>query len=204
MSGSEYCYNCSTNTTKDQEICLKCGVNLDKVTISESDINKDIYCRHCGSEVNNNAVYCMTCGKKPLNGVNFCQNCGYKTSENQEICINCGVLLQDETKTEEIVDHELNLDGISEYYKEEFKKIKNSDGSYKGKWNWAAFFLGVLWAFYKGMWQLGIIIFIIAFITSWSYIIPFLIWIFLGLRGNYLYYRFKEHGEVLPDFNNLF
>lgn len=163
-----------------------------------------MYCRHCGSEVNKNAEYCMTCGKKPLNGSEHCYNCSADTAEGQEICINCGVRLQGVTKSKETTDYKLNSAGISQYYQDEFERIKSSDGQYKGKWNWAAFFLGVLWAFYKGMWQIGLVVFIISFITSWSYIIPLLLWVFLGFRGNYLYYRFKEHNEVFPDINNLF
>lgn len=204
LQGSSYCYNCSAETAEGQEICLKCGVNLENIRISEFDTNKDIYCRHCGSEVHSNAEYCMSCGKRPFGGKNYCQNCGHETSEDQEICIDCGVRLQNGSKSEQVRDDKLNTDGLSEYHQAEFKKIRYSNESYKGKWNWAAFFLGTLWALSKGMWQIALVTFIVAYLTSWSYIIPLLIWTLFGLRGNYLYYRFKEYDEVFPDFQNLF
>lgn len=204
LNGFKHCYNCSAETAEDQEICLKCGVNLKKVKISESDTPKDIYCKHCGSGVNENAEICISCGRRHLTGIDFCQNCGCKTSENQEICTNCGVRLQDIAKSEKTQDYKLNSDEYSEYYRHEFKKIKSSNDTYKGKWNWAAFFFGPLWAIYKGMWQIALLVFLIALITSWTYIIPILVSVVLGLRGNYFYYRFREHGEGLPDFKNIF
>lgn len=204
MNGYRHCYNCSAETTVDQEVCVECGVNLNTVKIHNSDRSEIIYCRHCGSKIDEKAVYCMTCGRKPLRGKDFCQNCGSETSENQEICINCGFILQSMIESRGEGDHTIKSVGLTEYYQDEFKKIKSSNGTYKGKWNWAAFFFGVLWAFYKGMWQVGLITFFISYITSWSYIIPLAVWGLLGLRGNYLYYRFKEYDEVFPDFENLF
>lgn len=52
-----------------------------------------MYCRECGSQVNEKAEICLNCGTRPLNGTNFCQNCGAETSSEQEICTKCGVKL---------------------------------------------------------------------------------------------------------------
>jgi hypothetical protein len=52
-------------------------------------------------------------------------------------------------------------------------------------WNWAGFFFGPLWAFYKKQWSYAIVILILS-IFLW---IP---WIFPGLQGDfYEYYRAK-------------
>ncbi|OBR96814.1 hypothetical protein CLRAG_03230 [Clostridium ragsdalei P11] len=34
-----------------------------------------MYCRNCGSKINDKAEYCTNCGCKPLNGNQFCQEC---------------------------------------------------------------------------------------------------------------------------------
>ena len=41
---------------------------------------------------------------------------------------------------------------LSLYYRDEFDKIYESNEKYKGKWNWAAFFFGPIWALTKGVW----------------------------------------------------
>lgn len=53
-----------------------------------------MYCRTCGSKVDENAEVCINCGCKPLTGKAYCQNCGAKTIEQQELCTQCGVRLQ--------------------------------------------------------------------------------------------------------------
>lgn len=52
-----------------------------------------MYCRHCGSEVNEKAVVCVKCGVHPLNDSQHCQECGQPTNEKQEICTSCGCRL---------------------------------------------------------------------------------------------------------------
>jgi hypothetical protein len=52
-------------------------------------------------------------------------------------------------------------------------------------WNWAGFFFGPLWAFYKKQWNYAVFILIISLIIG----IP---WIFPGFQGDfYEYYRVK-------------
>ena len=43
-----------------------------------------MYCRNCGSLLNDKADICIKCGCRPLNGTEFCQECGAKTNEKQE------------------------------------------------------------------------------------------------------------------------
>ena len=57
-----------------------------------------MFCRTCGSPVNDNAEVCVKCGCKPLVGKEYCQNCGQKTLPQQEVCVKCGVPLKS-TKT---------------------------------------------------------------------------------------------------------
>lgn len=53
-----------------------------------------MFCRTCGSQVNDNAEVCVKCGCKPLIGNGYCQNCGTKTTAQQVMCTKCGVRLK--------------------------------------------------------------------------------------------------------------
>ncbi len=53
-----------------------------------------MYCRTCGSRVNDNAEICVKCGCRPLSGKAFCQNCGTKTFAQQAVCTKCGISLK--------------------------------------------------------------------------------------------------------------
>lgn len=55
---------------------------------------RKMYCRNCGSAMDNQAVVCVKCGVGRGVGVNFCPNCGQQTQPGAAVCINCGVGLQ--------------------------------------------------------------------------------------------------------------
>jgi TM2 domain-containing membrane protein YozV len=52
-----------------------------------------MYCRNCGSQIDDKAIVCVKCGVPPLSEKKHCQNCGADTSPNQVICTKCGVSL---------------------------------------------------------------------------------------------------------------
>jgi hypothetical protein len=76
--------------------------------------------------------------------------------------------------------------GVPEAYRGEFQKIRDSNETYKGRWNWAAFFLGPLWGFPRGVWLASLIYIVAALVTSGfggiAYAVVF------GARGTYMYY----------------
>ncbi len=76
---------------------------------------------------------------------------------------------------------------LKPYYQHEFRKIFESNEIYKGKWNWASFFFGVLWCFSKSLWGSGILAIVLGSITVGGLFViyPF----YYGVRGNYLYYK---------------
>jgi len=80
-----------------------------------------------------------------------------------------------------------SLSSLSEYYQTEFQKIRDSSEQYKGKWNWAAFLAGPVWAYLKGLQA-------VVFIYVLSIIVKFVIF---GLRGNYMYYTKLTKGRNL-------
>lgn len=50
-----------------------------------------MYCRNCGSTMDERAAVCVKCGVKKGDGVAFCPNCGGQTEPNASYCVNCGV-----------------------------------------------------------------------------------------------------------------
>ncbi len=159
-----------------------------------------MYCRNCGKEVNPQAEICIHCGVRPLNEKKFCQECGAETAPNQEICVKCGVRLKGVVSTPGGGPANTNFSGLPPYWQEEFRKILESNEVYKGKWNWPAFFFSWIWCFLKGAWVMGLILFFIG--TPFSImtfgIVGLGVAIFMGLRGNYLYYNVYVKNKHMP------
>lgn len=90
------------------------------------------------------------------------------------------------SKTTQGTADELNLSVLNPYYKDEFKKIHDSGETYKGKWNWAAFWFGPIWALTKGAWGAALTSFVVSLLTLG---LGGLVYGFVfGIRGNYIYY----------------
>ena len=142
-----------------------------------------MHCRNCGNEVPPGAESCGRCGVRPLTGRRFCQECGAETRAPQELCLRCGTRL-------------LDLSGLSDYYRREFQRIFESHEGYKGKWNWAAFFFGPIWALTKGLW-LAPAIAVLGGLVTYS-IVTIAYWVVFAARGNYMYYMAHVQGRQLP------
>lgn len=136
----------------------------------------------------------------------FCSKCGKQLEDSDKFCSNCGAEatlgLQDfpsqaATTVESNMSNNFRDRGyrdtfagdfsyLPDYYQKEFLKIQESNGTYSGKWNWAAFFFGAFWAFSKGLWASVVIVIVGSLLTSG--LIGFIYWIIYGFRGNYMYY----------------
>ncbi len=53
-----------------------------------------MYCKNCGSEMNENAVACMSCGFGKGTGEKFCSTCGKEVNPGAVICTNCGAAIK--------------------------------------------------------------------------------------------------------------
>lgn len=158
---------------------------------------RSAHCRTCGNVVTPTTEICPNCGTRPLLGRAYCQGCASPTRPEQELCVSCGVRL----KTLLAVDTrgvpiESDFPGIPDYYRQEFKQIHESNESYKGKWNWAAFLLGPVWALTKGVWLAPVICFVAAILT-WG-IGGVVYWFIFGARGNYMYYAAHAKSKQVP------
>lgn len=149
-----------------------------------------MHCRNCGAEINEKAEICVSCGVRPLSEKKFCQECGAETKPNQELCIKCGCLLKTSPDSQD-----QNWSYLKPYYQQEFAKIRDSREAYKGKWNWAAFFWSWIWAFSKGLWMMALIVIGGTLLTEG--LLGFIFCIFMGFRGNYLYYNLVTKNNQL-------
>lgn len=50
-----------------------------------------MFCRNCGSEMNENAIVCVKCGVAKNTAANFCPSCGNPTNPEAVVCVNCGI-----------------------------------------------------------------------------------------------------------------
>ncbi len=158
-----------------------------------------MYCRVCGNPLNDKAEICVKCGCRPWNGTEYCQECGAETIEKQEMCTRCGCMLKTSTgKTKNFLDAinnfnsepddvmDLDFSSLPVYYQNEFKKIYESNESYKGKFNWYAFFFAAVWALTKGCWLSALACFGVSMITAG--VGGVIYWFVFGFRGTYMYY----------------
>ena len=55
-----------------------------------------MFCRNCGSEMNDNQAICLKCGVETGKGNAFCSNCGAEVAPEAAVCLKCGVAIKDE------------------------------------------------------------------------------------------------------------
>lgn len=82
------------------------------------------------------------------------------------------------------------IDKKADYYLEKFSRLEKK--KLPLSWNWAAFFLGSYWAFYRKLYFVGAVALVVSAIASMN-IISFIIvqaigWIVFGCLGNFFYY----------------
>lgn len=58
-----------------------------------------MYCKNCGSLLNDNQSVCLDCGVKVGNGNKYCQHCGCSVHPEQDVCLSCGAELKTAPKS---------------------------------------------------------------------------------------------------------
>lgn len=94
-----------------------------------------------------------------------------------------------------------DLSKYDAYYQNEFKKIIESNETYKGKWNWWAFLFSWIWLFTKGAWAYALIIISVNVLTfnSKIYLLLNVFWaVVMGLRGTWIAYHTQVKGKQMP------
>ncbi len=87
-----------------------------------------MYCRNCGTLLNNKAEVCVKCGCRPLNGNNYCQECGAETSYKQEICTRCGCRLRSASGP----SYDQNSSNQGVYNQNAYNQNNYNQGAYNG------------------------------------------------------------------------
>lgn len=71
-----------------------------------------MYCKNCGSEMNENAAVCLTCGAAKNTGKGFCANCGNTVNENAAVCLNCGANISNKGGSGQVGDKQKIVAGL--------------------------------------------------------------------------------------------
>lgn len=134
---------------------------------------------------------------------NKCPACGAALEQNATECKYCGEPIAVNGKQYQAPNVQYQASSYSgkRYYEEEFQKISDSNETYRGKWNWCAFFFSWIWAFTKGLWGLALVNLGIGFLLAlmditWVGLVISILW---GLRGNYCYYNLQVNNKQFPN-----
>jgi hypothetical protein len=122
-----------------------------------------------------------------------CSSCGAPLKDADPVCPSCGTATSEVSQPKPMASAVTS--DLSEYYQSEFQKMRDSNEQYKGKWNWAACFLGPIWAFTKGLREV-VVIYVLAILFTFGISVLAYAVIF-GLRGNYFYYSKLMKGRIL-------
>lgn len=142
------CASCGSENSADSVTCGNCGALLDKNYIPPAVENS--HCPFCGMSVEKGLTVCPHCGA-PLMSVPHDVNNKYVAD----------VGLDENEKIGEYTVGELSLyvRSSSKRYIPLFKKI---EGGKKFTFNWAAFFFGPLWYFFRRIYSYGIVFILLA------------------------------------------
>ena len=148
-----------------------------------------IYCLECGTQVSHQAQACIKCAY-PIAKLNFKQapNIGTNVAHNNHTN-----------------QRNNNFDDVDYYYQQEFEAIQKSNGEYKGRFNWYAFFFNWIWLLTKGAWGWALIVIFANILSNLIasilikgegkfiviIIVGLIISVNLGHYANLIYYRVK-------------
>jgi hypothetical protein len=90
-------------------------------------------------------------------------------------------------------EFDAKISGLKPKYQEQFKKIYESNENFKGDFNIMAFLFGIIWTLSKSLWLISIVGLVVAFFSAGIGAVA--LWVYLGVRGTYLYYKYVVHNK---------
>ena len=89
-----------------------------------------MFCKNCGSKLDEDAIFCTNCGKK-LSDVftaKYCVACGAELDDDADFCSNCGYKVHEEKVDNDITDEKTfsNESSIDEETQEKFENADNN------------------------------------------------------------------------------
>lgn len=156
-----------------------------------------MFCPNCGNEAPNAAVFCPTCG---LNMQDYFRDDNV-SKDQQDDKINDGLTVNRSEKHQDAEHKEepwqAFVDTRYHFYDQKWSVASQPDVN--AGWNWASFFVGLFWLGYRKMYRellilIGVFFLIdfVAAVTSLfflSTLLPLVLYFYLGMKGNALYYR---------------
>ena len=87
-----------------------------------------MFCKNCGSKLDEDAIFCTNCGKKlsDIFTANYCVVCGVKLDDDAVFCSNCGYKVHEEKVNNDITD-EKPFSNESIIDEETQEKFENAD-----------------------------------------------------------------------------
>ena len=90
-----------------------------------------MFCKNCGSKLDEDAIFCTNCGKK-LSDVftaKYCVACGVKLDDDAVFCSNCGYKVHEEKVNNDITDEKpfSNESSIDEETQEKFENADENE-----------------------------------------------------------------------------
>jgi hypothetical protein len=137
-------------------------------------------CGGCGKPISTDDAFCAYCGSQRTPPPSH-EPVTFRATSPSPIPPN-GQLLDFST-----------MPWLPPYYRDEFQKIFASGEGYQGKWNWAAFMFGGIWAFTKGLWAPVVLCLVIS--IPLGGLPALLLWAYFAARGNFLYYKKVIKGQ---------
>lgn len=164
-------------------------------------------CRNCRATLTPVAEFCGSCGSQnPTSALIRCASCGADVPVAQSFCSRCGTRneyasaqttssAETQSPSPTVSSCSYSNLSLSAYYQDEFAKMLK-DPRYEGKWNWAAFLFGGLWALTKGLWGPVLLCIGALVVTAPLGGVPaLLLWFYFGARGNSMYYKKMALGQ---------
>ena len=149
-------------------------------------------CPLCGGSVDADAKECGYCGASLVTEESKQDNAKEQGPNPQE---------ESQGYSNPNPESKASFSYLPPYYQEEFAKIEDSNGAYKGKWNWAAFFFTWIWGFTKGMWAISLIALFLSLLFNrmHSDALNLALMLVMGVRGNYFYYQLVRYKRHIPN-----
>ncbi len=68
-----------------------------------------MYCRNCGSEIDEKAAICVKCGFSNGTGEKYCNHCGKPVTPGAAVCMNCGFQIKEQVATVDLSNSKSKL-----------------------------------------------------------------------------------------------
>lgn len=156
----------------------------------------ELFCPKCSNETPDSAVYCPTCG---VNMIDIFKKDHHNHNELKESVKESNDRRDVEKNYAEHNNDRWRYFVDTRYHYYEAKWSQSTQPEIKAGWNWASFFVGLFWLGYRKLYKEVLIVIGLFFLfdlfravtglAALNTLLTFAVYIYLGFKGNALYYR---------------